>query len=85
MLGHGNKWQPDRKRPEPKAALRAGLPSPGWQGQGCLGRHCSQGDVTPHLLCRAAASAPPSFPEEAGTGNYSPAHMLANLLPHYVP
>lgn len=56
-----------------------------WQGQGCLGSQHSQEDVTPHLLCRLAASAPPLFPEEPGTGNYKPAHTLANLLSHYVP
>lgn len=62
--------------------------SPGLAWPGALGqaRQHSQRDVTPHLLCRPAASAPPLFPEEPGTEQaITDLHTAGNLLPHYVP
>lgn len=90
MLSYSDKWYMDRNRLQrwkqpSELACSHQRTAQDWQGQRYLGSWWSQRDVTLHLLCTPAASAPPLFPEEAGTSNCESAHIPANLLSHYIP
>lgn len=90
MLSYSDKWYMDRNRlqhwKQPSELVCSHQQTAqDRQDQRCLGSWRSQRDVTLHLLCTPAASAAPLFPEEAGMSNCESAHILANLLSHYIP